>query len=239
MRLIYAALALSIFVSSCGRKITVGRGESTAEPRNVGSFSKINISAPLVAEIHIREGAAPSLQLSGYKNILQEIKSQVIGKTLRIYTNDHVSLDTDKDIVAEITVPSLDAIEINGSGDVNTTGVLKSKDFLLEINGAGNVVISEIMADKFTADISGAGDISVNKGVAGIASYSISGAGSVKAYGVQSNDVSATVSGAGDMQVTALKTLDGEVNGAGTIHYKGTPVLKSKTSGLGEIVAAQ
>ncbi|RYZ54045.1 MAG: DUF2807 domain-containing protein [Sphingobacteriales bacterium] len=236
--ILFAALLISLF-ASCMRKVTIGRGESTSETRTVGSFTRIDLSTPVDAEIHVKEGAQTSVQISGYKNLITNIKTQVVGKTLKVFTDDMIQLDTDKDIVLEVTVGSLDAIEINGAADVNTTGTMKGDNVEIKISGAGNIILDEVQAGSFTAKISGAGDITIGRGQVSKSAYAISGAGSIKSFGVTSNDVSAKVSGSGDMEVTAVKALDAHVSGSGNIRYKGHPALTSKTSGLGEIIAAE
>jgi hypothetical protein len=230
-------LALLLF-SSCGSRLTIGEGETTVEPRETGEFNKIEINVPLDAEIHIKEGAHATVQISGYKNLLKEIETQVVGSVLKIHKQDEsLDFDTDKEIVAEITVSSLDELEINGTGDVNVSGNVQSKDFHLTINGAGNINLESITADKLQTEINGAGDVKIKNGTVHAADYSISGAGSINGFGVQCDDVKASIAGAGDIKIIANKTLDGSVSGGGEIRYRGTPTVKSKTVGLGGIEA--
>ena len=238
MNKITTAILAILFLASCGSRLTIGEGETTVDPRETGDFTKVEISAPMEAEIHVKEGALATVQLSGYQNLLKEIKTQVVDGRLTIHQQDEsIDFDTDKDIVAEITVGSLDELEINGSGDVNVDGDIKSKDFHLTINGTGNIKIASIMADKMSAEINGAGDLNFEKGRITTADYSISGAGSIKSFGVQCDDVKASIAGAGEIKITATKTLDGSVSGGGEIRYRGNPSVKSSTVGLGGIVA--
>ncbi len=238
MNKIITALFSIILFASCGSKLTIGEGESTVDPRETGDFNKVEISVPLEADIHIKEGAKASVQISGYKNLLKEIQTQVIGNTLKIHKLDEsLDFDSDKDIVADITVASLEDLEINGSADVTIDGNLQSKDFHLTINGAGNIKIQSLNAESLITEINGAGDVSFEKGTVHHANYTISGAGSIKGFGVQTQDVIAEIAGAGEIKVTAIKTLDGTVNGGGEIRYRGNPIVKSSTVGLGGIVA--
>jgi adhesin HecA-like repeat protein len=198
----------------------------------------IDISAPVVANIHIRNHVQPTVRLVGYHNLLNEIESALEGSTLRISHRNFISFNTDKDVIAEITVAALSDLHINGSGDAAIDGPLVGTDFKMKISGAGDVTIEELNVINLTSIISGAGNVHIKSGSADNVYFKISGAGSINSYGLQANSVSAKVSGAGDMSVTALQTLEAKVSGAGSIRYKGRPSLKSETSGVGEIAAA-
>jgi hypothetical protein len=236
--LLLSFLFATILLSSCGRRVITGSGVTDSQVRTVTAFNMIDIEAPVDATIHVQPGAQPSVTLSGYSNLLNEIRTEVEGSTLKIANRNSINFDTDKDVSAEITVSSLSDLAIHGAADAIVKGNVTGSDFKLKISGAGDVSIEKLTVGNLTAGISGAGDVDINGGSANEAHFTISGAGNIKTYNLQANDVSAKVSGAGDMEVTALRSLDAKVSGAGSIRYKGHPALKSKTSGIGEIAAA-
>ena len=230
-------LFLVLILTSCGRRVVTGTGPVTAEKRGISDFTIIDISAPVTANIHVKPGAKTSLELKGYKNLLDEIDTEVEGNTLRIETENAFDLDTGQDIYVEITVGSLDELDIHGSADAKIDGPVTGGQFTLTISGAGDVILEDVHVSDLVATISGAGDVDITSGSAQHADFRISGAGNIHAFGLQAEDVTAKVSGAGDVNVTALKNLEAKVSGAGSIHYKGKPALKSQTSGIGEIAA--
>lgn len=235
--LLILSFAIILF-ASCGKRVVKGNGNLVSEGRNVSAFTMIDISAPLTATIHVQNGVAPSVQLSGYKSLLDEIETTTEGNTLKIKSKDFINFDTDKDVQAVITVASLNDLGIHGAADATVDGIVNGTNFKLKISGAGDVTIERIEVSNLVATISGAGDVKINSGISDKAQFTISGTGNINSYAMQCNDVVAKVSGAGDMQVTAIKSLEAKVSGAGSIHYKGTPALKSETSGIGEIAAA-
>jgi hypothetical protein len=236
--LLLSFLVVTILASSCGRRVITGRGAMETQVRPVTAFNMIDISAPLSANIHVQPGAQPSVKLSGYKNLLDEIHTEVEENTLKISNQNSINFDTDKEITAEITVASLSDLGVHGAGDALVDGDITGTDFKLKISGAGDVSIEKLTVSNLTASISGAGDVEIAGGRASSAKFSISGAGNIKTYDIPVDDVKAKVSGAGDMEVTALRTLEAKVSGAGSIRYKGHPTIKSETSGVGEIAAA-
>jgi hypothetical protein len=232
----FAAL---IVLTSCGRRIVNGSGEvTTITPAISGNVSRVDIGSSVDAKIHVQPGATPSVTLSGYKNLLDELTATVEGNTLRIQSRHSINFSTDKDIEAEITVGSLDELAIHGAADASIDGEINSNDLNIQISGAGDVDVDKVNVQQLTARISGAGNVAIKSGTATNAVYKVSGAGDVSTFNVQAENVTATVSGTGDIKVFATKTLDASVSGAGSVEYKGTPNVKSRTSGIGSVVAA-
>lgn len=226
------------FGTSCGHRVITGRGDIVSEGRMATTFDKVDISAPVTATITVKPGAKSSVELSGYKNLLEQIETIVEGGTLKIKSRDMIDLDTDKDLKAEIVVGSLSALGLHGSADAEVLGSITGSTFRLDITGAGDANVEDVAVNDLVASITGAGDVDIKSGKCKQIEYKVSGAGNISSFGVQGEVVRAQVSGAGDIEVSALKSLDARVSGAGTIRYKGQPAIKSQTSGIGEIVAA-
>ena len=216
-------LSVAIFaLFSCGRRVVTGKGESATVNGNIsGNFTAIDISAPLTAHVHVRPGVQAEVRFSGYKNLIDEIRTEVEDNTLHIENKHPIQFDTDKDVVADITVGSLSELGIHGAADADVDGEIAGSDFRLVISGAGDVSIDKVNVSNLDAKISGAGNVSIHSGTVGRAEYKVSGAGNISSFGVQANEVKAKVSGTGDIEVYAVKSLDAKVSGAGTIQYKG------------------
>jgi len=229
-------IAFPLLFSSCGPM--VGKGKILTQTRAVTSFNTVDIDAPVKSNITINPSAQPSLTLNGYENILNIIKVRVEGNTLHIYTDNFLNLSSDKDVTAEITVPSLAALSISGASDANINGNVTGSDFTLHISGVGKVNMASVNVPNFSAHISGAGDVTIGAGTIGTAVYQLSGTGSVSAFNVETQQCSATVSGAGDIELNVQKSLDAHISGAGSIRYKGHPVISSGVSGVGKLTDA-
>jgi hypothetical protein len=225
----------SILFASCAHHVVIGSGKDASEDRTVGAFDNIDISTSLHAIITVNPAAKPSLTLSGYQNILNNIKTEVKDNTLRIYTEDDIQFSVNKKTEAIITVPSLSAVSLSGAPDANLHGNIAGKSFKLDISGAAEVVIDSVNASDFAADLSGAGLIEVKGGNVNHGEFDISGAGTIKAFGLLTNETVASVSGAGSCDVNAQQKLDAHISGVGKVRYKGHPVISSHTSGVGGV----
>lgn len=237
-KILSVAILPLLALSSCRINVLKGEGTQVAESRTVKSFTNIDISVPLDANITVKEGATPSVQLHGFQNILKNIKTETDGNTLRIFMNDNWSINTDEETKAEIVVPSLANLSLEGAPNAFVHGNVVGPEFSVSISGAADAVIDNINVTKFSGDISGAGDIKLNGGKVNRAEYTVSGAGDIDAFPVQTNETIATVSGAGDGKISAAQKLEAHISGTGSIHYKGHPQLISDVSGVGSVTDA-
>lgn len=238
MKTVYSivlTLLLATFVLSCKQNRVSGTGTIETISREVGSFEGIDIEAPIDAHITITEGAAPSIHLKGHGNVLQEIKTEVENGVLRIYKDDLIHFSNNEDIIAEITVPSINSLDLSGAADAELRGMLNTSSFKLSVSGAGDVKMDGINAEVFNSKLSGAGNLTINGGNVTKASYSVSGAGEIAAFPLQTKEATVSVTGVGDVELSVSDKLSASVAGAGDITYRGTPQLTTNITGAGSI----
>ena len=234
--LLVAGFATMLSVTSCKRNVLRGEGPKGSVAQTVTAFSGVNVDISVKADITVKEGAQPSVQLNGYENVIKHIKVSVKDNVLYITTDltDMWKMNCD-DVTAQITVPSITTLTLTGAPDAYMHGNITGSDFKLDISGASTVVIDNINVDNFSSEVSGAADIEVKGGAVKKASYEISGAGKILAFPLQASETTASISGAGKNEVTALTKLNATISGAGTIKYKGHPSVTQEVSGVGSI----
>jgi hypothetical protein len=118
------------------------------------------------------------------------------------------------DVRYELSVPDLESIEVNGSGDVEATA------------SGGAVRIS----------INGSGDVEIT-GTADSLDVEIDGSGEVDADDLPVGDAVVGISGSGDVRVYATGTLDVDISGSGTVTHRGGATVTSDISGSGSVDA--
>jgi hypothetical protein len=231
--LLFVAGGLSL--GACNGPVITGHGSTKREAKALPAtaFDKIEISAPVDA--HISVGGGPSLSLEGFANLLPYIHTEVRNGTLRIFTDDITELNTDKNIIANITLPSLAGLQLNGSSDAIVSGAVNARDFDLGISGSGGVDIKELHVQSFKADLSGSAELNLGAGDIGDGSFQVSGSGEIKAFGVSQRQASLDIAGSGEAEVSVADQLKIEVSGAGSVAYKGHPRITQDISGSGDI----
>jgi hypothetical protein len=188
-------------------------GVAASETRAVAPFSAVSLVG--ANNVVIRVGGPQSVVVHTDAKLLDRITTQVQDDRLVIGTTpgDFTSKSTTR---VDLTVPSLRYLTLDGSGVI---------------------VVSGIDTASLTVTMSGTGVIRAG-GRATRLDVTLSGFGNIQLQRVIAENVYAVVSGAGRIAVTALRSLDASVPGAGTIVYGGSPPDVTKNvSGQGTITS--
>ncbi len=235
----YTFLFLSLlFIAACGSKDIEGSGAINSQSRTVSEINKIHVGANIKAVINVQPGAEASVTISGYENLLAHVLTEMDGTTLNITTPDHENLISDQDLLATITVASLEELDLSGASDAVVNGTIAVPEFALDISGSGSANIMDVRAKEMNVSLSGNGKAIIENGEVADLNYDLSGSGIIDAFGLKGKNVDAEVSGAGKIKLSALSKLKADVSGAGNISYKGFPSIESNTSGVGTISSA-
>jgi len=231
MRILYYfsfLIATTIAFSSCQTCIE-GHGEIINEVRDLESFQKLDVSVPADVVIHI--GEFPKISISTHENLMENISTEVKGKTLVIKSKPCISSATTLQI--DLVVTKLNSISINGSAAVKIKEQLQSDDFKMEINGSG-MLIANIFANSVSSEIDGSGQIMAT-GTTKDMSIEINGSGVFKGLGLLAYKADVEINGSGEVSLHAKNQLNIEINGSGDVGYSGSPKIKSDINGSGEV----
>jgi Putative auto-transporter adhesin, head GIN domain len=204
-------IGAALWLVGCSKE-KEGSGVAASERRNVGSFSRVLLSGE--ASVVVTVGGELRVTVRADDNLLRDVDTQVQDSTLEISQPDNLDLAPKVGIDVDITVPTLEGVEVSGSGDVSVDGI-RGDVFQTEVSGAGNVHASG-QVDRVEAVVSGAGDVRLVDLVAREAIVEISGAGDIHVHATES--LTASVSGAGDVIYTGdPEEVNRDVSGAGEI----------------------
>ncbi len=226
-----------------------GSGAITTESRTVSGFTRIIIDVP--ADVYLHRDSSFSLDIKAQESLLEWIDTDVTGDLLEI-RNDRCFTNT-KTIRIDVYLPSIEGIEVVGSGDVYGLDAFASSKLDLEIRGSGSIEL-EASADEVTVTITGSGDADLSldtdlmtskitgsgdlllDGDATVHSIKVEGSGEVQAFNLLTSETEIVISGSGDVEVHADSLLDVRIMGSGDVYYKGTPSLNVNISGSGEVI---
>lgn len=197
----------SIFTSG---KTEHGSGKLESEDRSVDVFTRIESN--LGVDIDIKVGSPQKVTITFDDNLLDNIKTRVRGKTLEIDAKG--SFSTEEDCKIEITVASLEEVDISGSGEITITN-LDAKEFTFNMSGSGSLEASGKVEQLFL-ELSGSGEIDTRDLIA--------------------QEVEVDISGSGNAVVYAVSSLDGDISGSGDIRYVNEPQhVSTRVTGSGTI----
>jgi hypothetical protein len=188
-----------------------GSGVTAAQARHVSAFTGIELAGS--NNVIVRVGGRRSVVVRADDNLLGRVTTRVHVGNLVVGTEG--SFTTRGPMSVEVTVPSLTAVALTGSGNVVVSGV-HAQTLNVTLPGSG-VVRASGVADRLRVRVGGAGDVQLDQLVA--------------------RDVSAVVSGSGRVLVTATRSLDASVPGSGAILYGGDPTrVVTSVTGSGAII---
>lgn len=182
-------------------------------------------------ELNISEGE-PSLTIHAPQAVLDLLTTRVHDGVLELGRQPGPGFIGASNIRYELTVPSLDSIVVDGSGDVESA--VAGGDLRIEVNGSGTVDIEGLDADAVSVEISGSGDVDLD-GTAASLEVVIDGSGTVDADDLEVVDAVVEISGSGDVGIHATGTLRAEVSGSGTVTHRGGARVDADVSGSGEV----
>ncbi len=175
-----------------------GSGVRVSEIRRLPAFDTVELGGSNT--VVIDAGAKQSVVVSGDDNLVRRVTTEVWSGRL-VIANAAGSFSTRAPLTVHVTVPSLRAVALNGSGSIDLHGVDVPK-LDLTLPGSGTL----------TAD-----------GAADRVDVVLAGSGTVHLGGLRAADVSAVVSGSGSIFVTATRSLEATVSGSGSVIYTGSP----------------
>lgn len=217
-------------INSCHIVCIEGKGDLKTEKRTPGEFTEISLD--IAADVNVTRGNDFSVNIEAEENLLEEIETNVRSSKLTIESDR--CLDAGKRIKITVSLPELEELEINGSGNITVPDTFQVKDIKLEIKGSGDIN-AKLVAAKIKSAIMGSGNI-ILKGSANTHETDIMGSGNVKAGELPCNSSEIDVNGSGDVHVYVIQKLDVQINGSGSVHYKGKPSVSTHINGSGKVV---
>jgi Putative auto-transporter adhesin, head GIN domain len=199
-----------VFGSSSTSTAIQGSGIAATQTRDVPDFSGVDLAGS--NNVTIQVGGEQSVVVHADDNLLDNVTTEVQAGTLVIANTD--SFTTKSPMSVEITVPTLETLDLSGSG---------------------KIAADDIRASGLTATLSGSGTLRAS-GTADRLVVTLDGSGDAQLEQLVAQDAKAVVNGSGRIVVNATNSLEASVPGTGAIVYSGNPAHVTKTiTGTGAI----
>jgi len=233
-------------------------GAGRLEARIVGDQTRgvtrevraVELTGPI--DLTLRYGAQPTLVVRGEERLLANIETKQDGRVLHIGTRGIV-LRHRQPIEVELTLPMLDRIGVDGSGDTRING-FSGETIEVELNGSGNVefngryrrakvtvhgtgqvTLDAGNSDSIDADLTGSGTITL-AGAARSFQAQSNGSGTLDAQRLRADTVTMRQTGSGNASLTAHASIAAAVSGSGDVDVYGNPPQRSVSrTGSGDV----
>jgi Putative auto-transporter adhesin, head GIN domain len=207
---------------------TEGSGNKVTQSREVPAFDAVRLKGSLDAKIVVGPQRAVSVTID---DNLQELVTTTVEDGTLVIETKHISYHGVGRV--EISVPTMKALDLTGSGDVTIDG--GSGDLRLRLSGSGDITW-RATARELDVALSGSGDIKL-AGKADVVTLRVSGSGDIDADSLVATSADVKVSGSGNVGVTlGGGTLRASISGSGDIVWHGTATVEEmRVHGSGSI----
>lgn len=230
MRTRLLLVPVAFAVTGCAAFPGVGAdpGPEQREERTVTEATEVELAT--AGELVLRTGDEPSLEIVAGENVLEHLTSDV--RDGRLVLGDDGSLRDAGDVRFEVVLPTVEVVELSGSGTVDVQGPSALREIVL--SGSGEIGVEELATDELRVELSGSGQLAVD-GEATRQDVSIDGSGTYDGGALRSEEATVSVSGSGTADVAVSATLEAVIEGSGTITYTGDPAVDSRIDGSGTV----
>jgi len=188
-----------------------GSGVAATQARSLAPLTGVDLAG--ANNVVVRVGGRQSVIVHADSNLLGRVTTQVSSGSL-VIGNTPGALNARSPMFVAVSVPSLDALTVQGSGNISVTGI-NSPSLTVRLPGSGTIHAA---------------------GTTTRLDVAIGGSGTALLSRLTARDATASIEGSGTIVLTATHSLDASISGSGTILYTGNPAQITKSvSGSGTI----
>lgn len=193
------------------RKTITGEGPTVSKEIALDNFQSLGLS--ITADVRLEKGNRQKVVIEAQQNIIDAIERKVKGDSWNITFGDDTRAKDFSKITIYITMPTVRALSLAGSGSIATATPFDGLDAIsFSVAGSGNIVFA---------------------GSAKSAKISIAGSGDVRAEDLKVTDCKVSIAGSGDCLIDVSGTLKASIAGSGDVRYKGSPRVEISSVGSG------
>lgn len=225
-------LLVAVLASGCCAPMAlgggvVGSGHTVTREMDLTGFTRVQAGSIFVVDI--KQGDRYDVAVTADDNLFDYVDASVSGETLRLRLRPGTSISR-VTLRAEVTMPSLQAIELSGASRGTLTGFRSVEKLAIDLSGASSLR-GDIEAGDVRLEISGASTVDLT-GTGSNLSGNGSGASRMLLDDFRVQDADIALSGASSAQLYLSGRLSADLSGASSLEYAGSPTLgHTQTSG--------
>lgn len=203
-----AALALG----ACVGDADGATGEGAERSYALSGFDSVELSGP--DDVRVSVGPEFSVRATGPAETLDRLEVTVEGDRLRVQRHGR-TLGHDAGATVFVTMPSLRAASLAGSGDIAVDRV-EGDEFAAAIGGSGDLTVKRVEVERLKGSIAGSGTLAL-AGVARELDASIAGSGDIEAGGLTADRARVSLMGSGDVKAAVRGDATVSLMGSGDV----------------------
>lgn len=226
-----------------------GSGEVTVVSHDLTGFNGVRLVG--AGELSVASGAF-AVSVSAEDNVMPSVVVEMDGDTLVLRRESGWGEGVRPSFPIEfmVTLPALKAVRVSGSGNAAVQDVPAEDGLMLTVYGSGTIRVAAAQAPTVVANVQGSGGISLDEltasrfvsridgsgrvtatGAAGDVTVNIGGSGLHRSTGLRAAAAEVEIAGSGQALLWAERRLDVQINGDGSVTYRGDPAVNAVGGG--------
>jgi hypothetical protein len=232
--LILAALPLAAcsYMDDNGKPGIAGSGSGNARTYQVADFTGVALRGS--DDVDIRVGSAFSVRAEGDPEVLEYLKIEKDGDTLKIGRRNRAGFSWgNRAVKVYVTMPRITGAEVAGSGDI-TIDRAEGGTFEAESAGSGSITIGTLAVDQAKFEMAGSGGVKA-AGTAKAVEVDIAGSGDVDAKGLKANGAKISIAGSGSVALDVTGNAKVSIMGSGDVDLGANAKCDVNKMGSGDV----
>jgi hypothetical protein len=206
----------------------------------MGSFDDIIVIGDM--QVNLTTGKAPSAKASGDAKMLDALRIERTGMTLKIRMQQ--VLNNDKNVqatgpfIVNITNRHVRNIALRGNAVIKINAISEQARAQIGIDGGGTIEVGRLNADTLNIDLSGSGKIAVLGGKVRLARVVVKGNGTYQASALSSRTLNLTHDGNANSSASVEEKADIINTGSGSIKIAGKGLCFISKAGAASITCS-
>ncbi|MFA5419565.1 MAG: head GIN domain-containing protein [Bacteroidales bacterium] len=233
-KLLFCLTTVFIALLVTSSALNARNSDVLTQERQLPAFKAIKLICSVDLIIH--QGNTQQVTVKADSDIIDYIETRVENGTLVVDVNKNNFFNVHV-MEVHITMSNLEQITNSGSGDIEVTGIFKTSDLKVILNGSGDFQ-ADLQASGMELEIHGSGDAQIG-GIHGSFKLDVAGSGDVEASDLQLETCAISGSGSGDISLSGSTVeLVMTQMGSGDINAYGLKAVNAtvSNSGSGDMV---
>ncbi len=231
------ALALALFLSSCGFDINIGdfgsgkKGNGTVVEENreiTADFTEVHASEGL--EVYVTQAADFRISVEADENIIDLIGTEIKNGKLKIHAIENIGRATKKVFVS---LPEVTGLLSSSGAHLTAQNKITASTLIIDAS-SGAHLNAETNADKLEIDASSGANIDISGRAMEVYVDGSSGA-NIRAKNLMTTECRAEASSGANININVSKSLTADASSGGNISYSGDAELTKKKSVSGNV----
>jgi len=231
------ALALALFLSSCGFDINIGdfgtgkkgNGTVVAENREItADFTGVHASEGL--EVYVTQATDFSISVEADENIIDLIGTEIKNGKLKIHAIDNIGRATKK---VYVSLPEITSLLSSSGAHLTAQNKITATTLIIDAS-SGARLNADTNADKLEIDASSGANIDISGSAMDVYVDGSSGA-NVRAKNLMTIECRAEASSGAYININVSKSLTADASSGGNISYSGDAEITKNKSVSGNV----